>query len=412
MNHILVATTLFAVLMGSLAILTRYQRAEKINQFESWTDKNGGIAKPKVLQQMLYPSLSIRNLTISRIILEKFDSHIERIILPGMDHMSKSVLFADRKHHDRMKDLMMPFFKPSNIANMTETIEQILGNFLEAWDEEILLKSGVAVRDVSQDSESLILKLIGMLAFGINKGFDDLSLGVTMQTAWTNFNYQKNPSMFIKFGYDKVFGHTKTIKASASGILSSSSNGNDNFLPLISYLKKGGSDISDEEIHQNVMLLMFAAQETTRAVLESTLDYVSKMNESEAQSLAQRLGESNMACSKFVMDMIYKFPPVNELQRKVIKDISIDGYTIPAGTTLFLNIVDEFEAKSFSVGPRSCIGRKLAIKELEVIFKVLFTKYRFEKCEGVRNHGKSNYAKFIHVKGHEHSIVKVTNLIL
>ncbi|KAI9563273.1 hypothetical protein GHT06_010731 [Daphnia sinensis] len=106
-----------------------------------------------------------------------------------------------------------------------------------------------------------------------------------------------------------------------------------------------------------------------------------------------------------IKETLRLYPSVPSLMRKLIQDVELDGYTIPAGVTIIpifyaihhnpciypdpeafkperffpenSNGRHPFAFIPFSAGPRNCLGQKYAMMELKVVFANLLRRVQF-----------------------------------
>ncbi|KAI3830676.1 hypothetical protein MKX03_005422 [Papaver bracteatum] len=171
--------------------------------------------------------------------------------------------------------------------------------------------------------------------------------------------------------------------------------------------------------------ILLASFETISAAVTVAMTFLSdqplvikELTEEHETILRSRENTSSLLTWKEYKSMKFTFQVINEtmrmtnvspgILRKVIKDIHIDGYVIPAGWTLAMlpSVVhfnpDKYEdplafnpwrwndagsAKNFMPfggGTRNCVGSEYAKVTMTVFFHVLVTKYRWTKIKGAQ----------------------------
>ncbi|GMR60211.1 hypothetical protein PMAYCL1PPCAC_30406, partial [Pristionchus mayeri] len=185
------------------------------------------------------------------------------------------------------------------------------------------------------------------------------------------------------------------------------------------------NEISKEEVQEEVDTIVFAGHDTTSATLgwllwclatngewqervHEEIDRV--LPEDDSEITAATLNQLHVLdrCIKESM-RVYATAPFTE--RLVQKDTVIDGYTIPAGSEIFLSPMmlhhnsmvyhddwkydpDRFLPENvarrsvydyvpFSAGPRNCLGQKFASLEVKVVAMTLLRSFRVSSTDEI-----------------------------
>ncbi|XP_022952759.1 abscisic acid 8'-hydroxylase 4-like [Cucurbita moschata] len=188
---------------------------------------------------------------------------------------------------------------------------------------------------------------------------------------------------------------------------------------LLSYRDENGERLSEEQIADNVIGVLFAAQDTTASVLTWILKYLHdslKLFEAvraEHVEIYRRNGEGKMPLSwaqikdmpfthRVVLESLRMASIISFTFREAVVDVEYKGYLIPKGwkvMPLFRNIHHNhdyfnhphtFDPSRFEVAPRpntfmpfgngvnSCPGNELAKLEILILLHHLVTKFRWE----------------------------------
>jgi cytochrome P450 len=180
---------------------------------------------------------------------------------------------------------------------------------------------------------------------------------------------------------------------------------------------KVGIGMTDEELHDEIMTLFFAAYEDvpnalawTWYLLAQNPDAESKLRVEIQNVLGERLPTAsdlrNLPYLAMVVDEVLRLRPTTwSLLRDVINDDEIGGFHIPAKSMIFLDLhlthrlpqywedPEHFIPERFSPGrsagrprfayfpfgggPRQCIGNELALMEIKLILIRMVQLYRF-----------------------------------
>ncbi len=175
--------------------------------------------------------------------------------------------------------------------------------------------------------------------------------------------------------------------------------------------------ISDKQICDEIKNFFFAGFDTTASALTWSL-YCYAKNEKEAAALRTEVDSvlqgkdpsmqdlGSMTYTKmFLQESMRMFPPVYALLRVSDLDDNMDGYFVPKKTWMAINIYalhrhpdfwdnpesfdpERFQPKTFKgkafayipfgQGKRSCIGKPLAMAELQIILPMILSQFKLE----------------------------------
>ncbi|KAL2936871.1 Cytochrome P450 87A3, partial [Bienertia sinuspersici] len=160
--------------------------------------------------------------------------------------------------------------------------------------------------------------------------------------------------------------------------------------------------LTEDFILQIMFGLLFASSESTSMTLTLVLKFLSEnpqvLQELEAEHeriLNSRETPDSPLTWTEVKSMTFTLQVINEslrlgnvslgILRKTLKDIQINGYTIPAGWTIMLEMEPDVIAKNFMPfggGTRQCAGAEFAKVLMTIFIHVLVTNYRWKKIKG------------------------------
>ncbi|XP_057420626.1 beta-amyrin 28-monooxygenase-like isoform X2 [Lotus japonicus] len=192
---------------------------------------------------------------------------------------------------------------------------------------------------------------------------------------------------------------------------------------LLSHLlvtsKTNGRFLSEMEIIDNILLLLFAGHDTSRSVLSSVMKYLGQLPEvyehvlKEQLEISQGKEEGELLQWEDVQKMKYTWnvvsevmrlsPPVSGAYREALKDFTYADYDIPKGwklhwstgsshkdPTLFSNPEtfdpSRFEGEGptpysyvpFGGGPRMCLGQEFARLEILVFMHNIVKRFKWD----------------------------------
>ncbi|XP_058793775.1 cytochrome P450 4C1-like [Phymastichus coffea] len=187
---------------------------------------------------------------------------------------------------------------------------------------------------------------------------------------------------------------------------------------LLDESQNAENPLTTQELREEVDTFMFAGHDTTAAAISWALFALGneqKIQDKVYDELKEVFGsETRTATTKQMrqlkyLDMVIKevlrfYPSVPSISRYVDTETVLDGYIIPKGTTLSVNIYmlhhnpevwenpekfdpDRFLPENihskkwyahvpFSAGPRNCIGQKFAYLELKTVLTAILRKWQ------------------------------------
>jgi cytochrome P450 len=189
--------------------------------------------------------------------------------------------------------------------------------------------------------------------------------------------------------------------------------GDDLLSILVGFLE--ASDLTQEELRDNMVTFLFAGHETTALGLTYTLLCLAQHHEEQAKLheeidtvcdeavTAEDLPELEQT-ERVIDEALRLYPPVYMFFREATRDVELKGYYIPEGTTLvlpqwavhrdpawwgdpkafrpnrFAGDADhpEYAYFPFGGGPRHCIGMRFARMEMKTVLATILSEYTFE----------------------------------
>ncbi|WUH97227.1 cytochrome P450 [Spirillospora sp. NBC_00431] len=197
------------------------------------------------------------------------------------------------------------------------------------------------------------------------------------------------------------------------------SGGGDLFAALCAAESDDGQRFTDEDVVNHMIFALMAAHDTTTITLTSMAYYLAKHPEWQERLRAESLGRAGLGHADLDaltgMDLVMKesmrlITPVPALPRKVVKDTSILGFHVPAGTTVVIPTLsnhrmadwwpdpDTFDPGRFSPerredkvhkyawspfggGAHKCIGMYFAGMQVKAILHQVLLRYRWSVPE-------------------------------
>lgn len=352
------------------------------------------------------------------------------------------VFSAEGKDWQKQRPLMNPAFRPSQIKMFYPQIQQITQR----------LCSRLALQSEQVDVQSVLMSytvdITSTLAFGkdVNTLCDDdvhlrenlnvifPMISYRMRSAlpyWRWFKLQRDRDLdaafaVVKLHVDEFINSAKEKIACAN--YTSSEQAENLLEAMILARDENGEGFSEQEIFTNVVTLLLAGEDTTANTLAWALDYLvdrPELQDALYREIMEQLGDSYALGSESELgyEQLNDFPLVSgvihetmrlrpvapHLYLEPIQDEIIEGYTVPAGTTLiallngdgfdetlfpqchsfdpyrWVNIADSVKKDHanrlmpFGYGPRLCPGRQLSLVEMRLSIIGLVKRFRFER---------------------------------
>jgi len=181
-------------------------------------------------------------------------------------------------------------------------------------------------------------------------------------------------------------------------------------------MKKTGATLSYNEIVDNIKMFYFAGHETTATLISYCIHFMIKHPEmfkkiqeevdlvvGNNKEITLEHIEKLVYLQCFIKETLRRKSPLAFLNRATLEETQVGKYIIPAGMRVMILLdainrdkkywdkpdefiperwfnIDESKIKSdihyipFSMGPRICIGQRLA-REEAIVFLILFSKY-------------------------------------
>ncbi|KAL4577851.1 hypothetical protein LXL04_013965 [Taraxacum kok-saghyz] len=330
------------------------------------------------------------------------------------------------------RKLINPAFHMEKLKNMIPAFQLSGNKMLGKW-EKLVSSKGSCELDIWPDLEALTSDVISRTAFGSNyeEGLQIFELikeqSVLVQEAVMSI-YIPGSRFFPTKRNTRMNAIDKKVKHSIRGIIDNKLKAMEagegillesNMKEVEEYQNKSHGMTSDEVIEE-CKLFYFAGQETTSSLLVWTMVLLSKHQEWQSRAreeVLNVLGDKKMELDALnhlrVVNMIFHevlrlYPPFVGMYRKVDKDITLGGFSLPSGTQIELPIMnihyDEkmwgHDAKKFNPdrfsegiskatknkviyfpfgwGPRFCVGQNFALIEAKITLAMILQRFSFE----------------------------------
>ncbi|XP_078156889.1 abscisic acid 8'-hydroxylase 3-like [Carex rostrata] len=359
---------------------------------------------------MLATEEAVRFVLVTRADLFKptYPKSKERMIGPW------ALFFHHGDYHLRLRKIVQALLSPDLVRAILPDIESVVRSMLHAWDGHVETTYHAMKRFSFDIGISMIFgkqlddqykKELKKNYIILDKGYNSFAVNFPGTPYRRSILARKQLSYILI----KIMEERRQKTESRSGFLGC----------LMDYKDQNGCNLSDEQIVDNVIGVLFAAQDTTASALTWILkylhDYPSILEHVKAEQMkiyhANECGKKPLTwtqtrdmnvTNRVILESLRMATIISFTFREAVADVEYKGYLIPKGwkvMPLFRNIhhnseffqdPEKFDPSRFKVAPRpntflsfgngvhSCPGNELAKIEILVLIYQLVTNYRWE----------------------------------
>ncbi|KAL8166027.1 hypothetical protein V2J09_007526 [Rumex salicifolius] len=325
-----------------------------------------------------------------------------------------ALFFHQGDYHAHLRKMVHASLSPENIRALLPGVEVIALSTLEAWDGGHVINTFLEMKKFS--FEVGILAIFGHLDGGyreelkknyclVDKGYNSFPVNIP----GTPFKRALLARQRLRDIIREIINERKERRFEEKNLLGHLLNSKD----------ERGSVLTEDQIADNVIGVLFAAQDTTASVLTWIVKYlhdnpklleavkaeheaIFQSNEEGKNPLTWAQTTTMSLTHKVVLESLRMASIISFTFREAVADVELKGYVIPKGwkvLPLFRNIhhnpeffqdphrfdPDRFEVgwkpnifMPFGSGVHACPGNKLAKLEMLVMIHHLVTKFRWE----------------------------------
>lgn len=338
------------------------------------------------------------------------------LLLPLLDD---ALLVSDGAHHARQKRLIQPAFHTRRIEKYLAIIDEAARRRTATWRDGDVVDVYAEARRMTL--ETVIRALTGM---DIRDDYADMA-----ETITRTFDYVTKPSIRKWVKIDLPFtGLGQSLRARAKldellfGMIRARRANpvpSDDVLSwLLETRDEDGEQLSDAQVRDQVLLLIYAGHDTATCTLAWALHLVAT-HPAQAQLMLDELlrldGDQPLAMAdlrampeldKVIDETLRLYPPVWACFRGVTESFAFEGMRIPAGSSVMFSAgashrlpdvfedpqrfepqrfapelkarLPQFSYVPYGGGAHMCVGMPFAQAELKVILAHLLANWRFE----------------------------------
>jgi cytochrome P450 len=327
--------------------------------------------------------------------------------------LGESLFLMDGEEHRQKRRLMMPALHGLALANYVGTMDEITRTYLQKWATK---QEFTWIEEFKQ----LTFDIASELLLGTKPGADSARLS-QLFTTLTNGLFALNPLPlpFTKFRR-AIAARQQIIQHLQQVVKERQQNPTKDALSLLIQARdEDGNSLSEEELINQSILLLFAGHETTTSMLTWLCTELARHPEvlqraREEQLELQKQGDLNLEqlgqmpyLEQIIAEIERLHPPVGGGFRGVVKPFEFNGYYVPAGWMVLYSILEThrtpeiypqpetfdperfspqrqenkqrpFSLIGFGGGSRICIGIAFAKMEMKIVAARLLRGYEWE----------------------------------
>jgi cytochrome P450 family 135 len=315
-------------------------------------------------------------------------------------------LLLDGKEHLKRRRIILPPFHGERLERYRSMFGEVAAEHVERWPrgEPFALLPKV---------QAITLELIMKVVFGEDEEparIERLATEMMGLIAASQSRLAQLPWMGYDFGRYSPMGMFMRVRRRVDDLL---------FEEIARRRERGGlderhdvfsmllqTDMSDEELRDELMTILLAGHETTTTALAWAFERLLRH-----PGMYERLRTDDAWAEAVINETLRLRPPIPIVGRAVKQDFQLDGYTIPAGETLapciwlthrreevypepyafkperFLEQGPEtYSWLPFGGGTRRCAGAAFAQLEMSVVMKTIARMVEMEPAEAVAEH--------------------------
>ncbi|XP_008797268.3 abscisic acid 8'-hydroxylase 3-like [Phoenix dactylifera] len=321
-----------------------------------------------------------------------------------------ALFFHEGDYHMRLRRLVRSSLVPDALRGLVPDIDAIVISMLDSWDGHVV-RTFEAMKKFSFD--------VGILVIFGGRLEERYKQELRRNYFIVDKGYNSFPTNIPGTLFHKAIQARRRLRKMLSEIMNERRKKAGVEKDLLGCLMDSSEHLSDDQISDNIIGVLFAAQDTTASVLTWILKYlhdnpellealkeeqmgIHETNGYGSQPLTWTQTRTMVLTHRVILESLRMASIISFTFREAVADVEYKGYLIPKGwkvMPLFRNIhhnpeffqdPQKFDPSRFKTPPRpstflpfgngvhACPGNELAKLEMFILIHRLVTKYRWE----------------------------------
>jgi cytochrome P450 len=330
--------------------------------------------------------------------------------------MGDGLQVSEGEHHRQERALLDPVFEREPLLRYAETVNRTAARAMVLWRDGEVIDPMPAMRGITTEAilRALFPEASDADVSRLSDAVTDVAGGLWKAVVPGSARLERTgPSGFRRFR--RAREALDAYVAEAVGRRRGGESGEPDLLAsMLAARTTGGAGMSDRDARDEVISLLLAGRGTITAGLAWTWFLLARHPEAEERLHAEVDGVlggdagptvDDLARLPFVRavwdESLRVYPPAWVLRRKAASDQALGDVTVPAGSTLLVNVfgihraggatfdpghdpdpdVEPFASLAFGTGPRGCIGFHFATMEAVLLIAGIARRWRLEEVE-------------------------------
>ncbi|HUH37282.1 MAG TPA: cytochrome P450 [Spongiibacteraceae bacterium] len=258
---------------------------------------------------------------------------------------TEALLLQDYDDHRFQRRMMQGAFKNHSLRQYPALMNPIIADELAGW-------SGPGATTMHSRLKNMLLKVSAKTFFGIaadnsdalhlGRSFGDMVDAMLAMVRWDVPGFSHHRGLRGRRALEQFFD--SVIPQRRDG------DGQDMLSHMCRETNDNGALFSNEEITNQAIFLLFAAHDTTTSLLSNLLLHLAQDENLQEKVRAESLALDNRhlafddlnhlgALDNCIDECLRLYPPAPLSARATLRDCEIEGYAVPAGTTLYLPMI-------------------------------------------------------------------------
>lgn len=365
--------------------------------------------------------------------------HLKRVLVTDRDSFGKSddfqtafgsgLVATEGETWETQRRLLQPLFNQDAIDTYVSTMVDQIHRRTEYWTAGESIDLQREMRRLTLDS--LFATLFGReLELGGDSDIHEAAIHLHDWFTPTSYplpEWVPTPARRrFKRGRSKLQSIAEQLLAEQSGGQPTADDGPTDLISLLAAQRtESDSSLTDAELRDQIVTIVFAGHDTTASTLALALYELSRNPDlrqrfhAEIDALEEPITKATLASlpvtERIVKETLRMYPAVFVVPRITTEPVAVDGYQIPADKPVWLGIRQvqtdgrfydepntfnpqrwtdentterpEYAFAPFGGGPRLCIGRQFALTEVKLALAIIGRKFRLDRNDPTASGG-------------------------